>query len=88
MSRRILTVRNDDEWMRARKATLTLEALELIKTIGNAFMQTYSPCAPAELTYIVVIGDSSTLEVKASDESGSEVIELPLRGYLATQRSS
>ena len=82
----ILTVRNDEEWMRTRKATLTLE--ELIETMGNAFKETYSPRAPAELTYIVVIGDGSKLEVEASDESGSEFIELPIRSYLAAQRTS
>ena len=57
--------------MWAQKATLTLE--ELIETIGNAFKQTYSPRVPAELTYIVVIGDCSELEVKTSDECGLEV---------------
>ena len=36
----------------------------------------------AELTYIVIIGDSSKLELKASDESGSEFIKLP-RQYVA-----
>ena len=56
--------------------------------MGNAFKDTYSPRAPAELTYIVVIGDGSKLDVKASDKSGSEFIELPIRGYLAAQRTS
>ena len=82
----ILTVRNDEEWMRTRKATLTLE--EVIEAIGDAFKDTYSPRAPAELTYIVVIGDGSKLEVEASDESVSEFIELPIRGYLAAQPTS
>ena len=33
----------------------------------------------------MVIGDGSKLEVEASDESGSDLIELPImiRGYLA-----
>ena len=79
----ILTVRNDEEWMRTRKATLTLE--EVIEAMGDAFKETYSPRAPAELTYI---GDGSNLEVEASDESSSEFIELPIRGYLAAQRRS
>ena len=57
--------------MQTRQATLTLE--ELIETMGNAFKETYSPRVPAELTYIVVIGDCSELEVKTSDESGLEV---------------
>ena len=48
--------------MRTQKATLTLE--ELIKTIGDAHMQTYSPRAPAELSYIVVIGDRKRLELE------------------------
>ena len=50
----ILTIRNDEEWMRTRKATLALE--ELIKTMGDAFREKYSPRAPVELTYIVVSG--------------------------------
>ena len=69
----ILTVRNDEEWMRTQKATLTLE--EVIEAIGDAFKDTYSPRAPAELTYIVVIGGGSKLEVEASDESVSEFID-------------
>ena len=79
----ILTIRNDEEWMQTRQATLTLE--ETIETMGNAFKETYSPRAPAELTDIVVIGDGSKLEVEASNESGSEFIELPICGYLAAQ---
>ena len=82
----ILTVRNDEEWMRTRKATLTVE--EVIEAMGDAFKDTYSSRAPVELTYIVVIGDGSKLEVEASDESVSEFIELPIRGYLAAQRTS
>ena len=69
--------------MRTRNATLTLE--ELIETIGDAFKQTY---ATAELTYIVEIGDSSKLEVEESDESGSGLIDLPIRGYLAAKPAS
>ena len=72
----ILLVSNDEEWMRTRKATLTLD--ELIKMMGDAFEQTYSPRVPAELTYIMVIGDSSKLKLKASDESGSDSC---LRGH-------
>ena len=83
VQRDINPVRNDEEWMRTRKATLTLE--EVIEAIGDAFKDTY---LPAELTYIVVIGDGSKLEVEASDESVSEFIELPIRGYLAAQRTS
>ena len=84
----ILTVRNDETRMRTQKATLTLD--ELIETVGGAFKETYLPRVPSELTYIVAIGDCRELEVKASDESGSlaEVIELPIRGYLAAQRLS
>ena len=52
--------------------------------MGESFKETCSPRAASELTYTVVIGDGSKLEVEASDESGSE-IELPIRGYLATQ---
>ena len=63
----ILTVRNDEEWMRTRKATLRLE--EVIEAMGDAFKDTYLPRAPAELT---VIGDGSKFEVEASDESVSE----------------
>ena len=44
----ILTVRNDEEWMLTRKATLTLE--EVIEAMGNAFKDTYLARAPAELT--------------------------------------
>ena len=62
----ILTVRKDEEWMRTQKATLTLE--ELIETMGDAFKETYSPRVPAQLTKIVVIGDSCKLEVEASDD--------------------
>ena len=36
--------------------------------MGDAFIETYSPRAP-ELTYIVVIGDDSELDIEASDES-------------------
>ena len=53
-----------------------------------AFKETYSPYVPVELTYIVIIGDDSKLEVKASVESGLDFIELPTCGYLAAQRSS
>ena len=62
--------------MQTRQATLTLE--ELIETMGNAFKETYSPRMPAELTYIVVICKGSKLELKSSDESDSELIELPV----------
>ena len=84
----ILTVRNDEEWMQTRKATLTLG--ESIETMGNAVKETYLPPVPAELTYIVVICDRSKLEVEASNESGSELIELPIRGChdLAAQHTS
>ena len=80
------TLLADEEWMLTRKATLTLE--ELIETMGDTFKETYSPRAPAKLTYIVVIGDSSKLEVEASDDSVSEFIELPILGFLAAQRTS
>ena len=46
-----------------RKATLTLEDSDFFETMGDAFKETYSPRVPAELTYIVVIGDSSKLEL-------------------------
>ena len=46
---------DDEEWMRTRIATLTLE--ELIETMGDAFKETFSLRVPAELTYIV--GDGS-----------------------------
>ena len=61
----ILTVKTDEEWMRTqtRKGTLTLEDSNFIETTGEAFKETYSPRVPAvraaELTYIVVIGNSS-----------------------------
>ena len=70
----IYTVCTDEEWMRTRKAALTLK--KSTETIGDAFNEIYSPSGPAELTYIVVIGDSSKLKVEASDESGSEVTEV------------
>ena len=82
----MLPVRNDEEWMQTRKTTLTLEVL--IETMGDAFRETYLPRAPAELTYIVVIGEGSKLEVEANDEFSSEYIELPICGYLAAQPSS
>ena len=82
----ILTVKNDDEWMRTRKATLILK--DLIETMGDVFKETYLPLVrrevvPAELTYIMVIGNSSKLELEESDESCSGLIDLPIRGYLA-----
>ena len=43
---------------------------------------------PAELTYIVVIGDISKLELDDSDESGSGLIDLPIRGYLTAKPAS
>ena len=43
---------------------------------------------PAELTYIVVIGDSSKLELEESDESCSGLIDLPIRGYLTSKLAS
>ena len=64
----ILTVKIDEEEMRTRKTTLTLEELELIEAMGDAFKETYSPRVPAELAYIVVIGDSSKLELEESDD--------------------
>ena len=64
----ILTVKIDEEEMRTRKTTLTLEELELIEAMGDAFKETNSPRVPAELAYIVVIGDSSKLELEESDE--------------------
>ena len=86
----ILTLKTDEEWMltRTRKVTLTLEDCEFIETMGDAFKETYSPRLPAELTYIMAIGNGSKLEVEASDESCSEFIELLIRGYLAAQRLS
>ena len=55
----ILTVKTDEEWMRirtrTRKATLTLE--DFNETMGDTIKETYSPRVPAELTYIVVIGE-------------------------------
>ena len=85
-----LTVKTDEEWMRTRtrKGTLTLEDSDFIETMGDAFKETYSPRVPAELTYIVVIGDSSKLELDDSDESGSGLIDLPIRGYLAAKPAS
>ena len=55
----ILTVHNDEEWMQTQKATLVLE--ESIETMRDAFKEIYGPRVPAELTYIVVIGDNSKL---------------------------
>ena len=85
----ILTVRNDEEWMQKQKPTLTLE--ESIETRGNAFKETCSPRVPVELSQLTYIQvhcgnwrrQQIKLEVKASKKSGSEVIELPIRGYLA-----
>ena len=54
----------------------------------DSFKETYLPSVPAELTYIVVIGDSSKLELDDSDESGSGLIDLPIRGYLAAKLAS
>ena len=81
MFSRILAIGNNKEWMQTRKATLTLE--ELIETMGNEFNETYLPGVPAELTYIVEIGTGSKFEVKASDESCSYIIEMPIRGLWA-----
>ena len=63
---RTLTVKTDEEWMRTRtqKATLMLEEMDFIKTMGNAFKEA---CMPAELTYTVVIGDCSKLELEEID---------------------
>ena len=67
MAQRRFHHKNRQEWMRTRtrKATLTLDDLDFIETMdldfietmGDAF-KTYSPRAPAELSYIVDIGDS------------------------------
>ena len=88
----ILTVKPDQEWMqtRTRKATLTLKELEFIETMGYqyTFKETYSPRVPAEQTYIVVIDDSSKLELKESNESCSGLIDLPICGYLAAKPAS
>ena len=74
----ILTVKTDEEWMRirtrTRKATLTLEHWDFIETMGDAIKETYSTRVLAELTYMVVIGDSSKLELEESDEFGSGLI--------------
>ena len=85
MFSRTLTVKTDEKWMltRTRKGSLTLEDSDFIETMGDAFKETYSPRVPAELTCFVVIGDSSKLELDDSDESGSGLIDLPIRGYLA-----
>ena len=82
-----LTVKTDEEWMRTRtrKGTLTLEDSEFIETMGDAFKETYSPRVPAELTYIVVIDDSSKLELDDSHESCSGLID---SGYLAAKPAS
>ena len=45
--------------MQTQKATLVLE--ESIETMRDAFKEIYGPRVPAELTYIVVIGDNSKL---------------------------
>ena len=86
----ILTVKTDEEWMRTRtrKGTLTLEDSDFIETMGDTVKKTYLPRVPAELTYIVVIGDSSKLELDDSDESGSGLIDLPIRGYLTAKPAS
>ena len=80
------TVRNEGESMRARKATLTSE--ELFQIMGEAFKQTYSPRAPAELTCIVSVGYSSKLELGECEDSDSELTDLPIRGYLAAKLTS
>ena len=54
--------------------------------IGDTFKETYSPRVPAELTYIVVVGDSSKLELEESDESW--LIDLPIHGYLTSKPAS
>ena len=56
--------------------------------MGDAFKETYSPRVPAELTYIVVIGDSGKLKLEESVESSSGLIDLPIRGNLAASRES
>ena len=43
---------------------VTLEELEFFETMGSVFKETYSPHVPAELTYTVVIGYSSILELE------------------------
>ena len=52
---------------------------ELIETIGDVFMQTYSLRVAEELTYIVVIGDceGSELELKASSNISPHALTLP-----------
>ena len=86
----IFTVKTDEEWMwtRARKAKLTLEDSDFIETIGDELKETYLPRVPSKLSYIVVIGDNSKLELEESDESGSGLIDLPIRGYLAAKPAS
>ena len=81
---RTLTVKTDEEWMRTRtqKATLMLEEMDFIKTMGNAFKEA---CMPAELTYTVVIGDCSKLELEEIDESGSGLTDSTMPGYLAAK---
>ena len=73
--------RNSLTWV---NTTLTLE--ELIETIGDAFNQTYSPRAPVEL--YCRNGASSRLELEESDDFGSGLLDLPIRGYLAAKRTS
>ena len=43
---------------RTRNGTLTLEDSDFIETMGDTVKETYLPRVPAELTYIVVIGDT------------------------------
>ena len=56
--------------------------------MGDANKETYLPRVPAELTYIVVIGYGSKLELEESDESCSGLIGLPIRSYLAAKPAS
>ena len=80
----ILTVKNDDEWMQTRKATLILK--DLIETMGDVFKETYSPRVPAELTYVssVVIVDRES--VRALDAAQNP--RLTAKEMTATQKFS
>ena len=68
--------------MWTQNARLELDWIKMIGSICYAFKQTYLPFAPAELTCIEIIGDSSKFELEEPDESYSGLIYLPIRGYL------
>ena len=84
----ILSVKTDKEWMltRTQKATLTLEDWDLLIRWATRIRRHIRLVCLR--TYIVVIGDSSKLELEEFNGSSSGLIDLPIRGYLAVKATS